>query len=180
MPLIDLADAGFEIEIDLAYGRADNFAGRVLYAHPRCLLHPDAAGPLGVAARLARAQGLSLRIHDAFRPLSVQRILWEILPDPDFVADPAEGSTHNRGVALDLTLARPGGAALPMGTGFDEMVPASAHGVTDLPADAIRNRSLLAGIMAGAGFAPLATEWWHYNLPVPERWPVLTGDYGLL
>ncbi len=112
-------------------------------------------------------------IFDGFRPTEAQWALWNALPDPTFIADPRLGSTHGRGVALDLTLATAEGEALDMGTGFDDMTPLSYHAAA-VPAAARRNRLTLLGLMVESGFVHNEFEWWHYNLPRPERFPLLS------
>ena len=126
--------------------------------------------------RLARGIGCRLRIFDAFRPVEAQWRLWRALPDPVFIADPRTGSTHSRGIAVDLTLDGADGRPLDMGTGFDDMTPQSHHGRTDLPAEIQRNRALLLGIMAMAGWTHYPYEWWHYQLPEAGRYPLLADS----
>ncbi len=162
------------ILLDIRYATPDTIAGRALYRRPVALLTPLARERLLAAAARARSLGLRLRVFDAFRPLEVQEALWQALPDPRYVSNPAEGTAlHPRGVAVDLTLADPGGTSLAMGTGFDEMSPLSAHEALDLPAEAIRNRALLLGLMTAAGWEHSATEWWHYHLPGQSGLPLL-------
>lgn len=165
------------IALDLRYATADNIAGRPVYARPVALLRPEARAALLRARDLAAPLCLRPRVFDAFRPVEAQWVFWRALPDPRFVADPREGGTHPRGIAVDLTLEPlAGGGSLDMGTGFDAMVPASAHGAPGVSAEAARNRLLLAGVMACAGFAPYRCEWWHYNLPDVRRYPPLSAS----
>ncbi|WP_225783871.1 D-alanyl-D-alanine dipeptidase [Xenophilus sp. Marseille-Q4582] len=171
MPLYSISHP--HIDIDLRYATADNLTGQPIYQQALAVLHPDALEALRKAATLAAAQGLRLRVYDAYRPVAAQWLLWNVLPDPRYVADPRIGSIHNRGVAVDLTLAAPDGTPLDMGTAFDDMTARSSHGCTDLPVAAQRNRALLLGLMALAGFAHNAHEWWHYNLPDWDAYPAL-------
>lgn len=171
MPLVAIAHPA--VDIDLRYATADNLTGHVLYDRAAALLHAEAFAALARAADLAAAQGLRLRVLDAFRPARAQWQLWQRCPDPNFVADPRIGSMHTRGIAVDLTLAAPDGTALDMGTAFDEMTERSAHGCIDLPAAAQRHRVLLLGLMTLAGFVHHPHEWWHYNLPDWQRYPLL-------
>lgn len=164
------------IEIDLAYAGDNNLTGIRLYENAIATLHPDAANALYVAAELAIAQGYRLRVLDAFRPASVQRKLWQALPNPEFVADPTIGSDHTRGIAVDLTLIDGDGRPLDMATQFDAAVPQSHHGRTDIPAICVRNRHLLMGTMVCAGFRHNPFEWWHYSLPNPGAYPLLDDD----
>lgn len=166
--------SGSGLVLDIAYATGNNFTGAPVYARAACFLVPEAAQALDRAAALAMGQGLRLCVFDAFRPTEAQKILWNFFPNPEFVADPAVGSTHSRGVAVDLTLLDAAtGVALDMGTPFDDFTPDSHHGVTTLPATVQRNRLTLLGLMRLAGFEHLETEWWHYNLPSPGRWPLL-------
>jgi zinc D-Ala-D-Ala dipeptidase len=174
MPLVELRPDGFDL--DLRYATADNLAGRPIYRRAAGFLHPDAASALGRAAAIAEAQGWRLRVYDAYRPVAAQWALWHALPDPRYVADPREGSSHNRGVAVDLTLADRDGVPLDMGTGFDAMTVLSSHGSTAVPVEAQRHRAMLAGIMAIAGWTLYPHEWWHYQLPHAEGYPVIEGE----
>ena len=170
MPLLPVAHPA--ITLDLRYATADNITGRAIYDRAVALLHPDAHAALLRAAELAQARQLRLHVFDAYRPVAAQWRLWQTLPDPNFVADPRKGSLHNRGIAVDLTLASADGSLLDMGTGFDDMTPQSSHGRADIAA-AQRNRSLLLGIMAAAGWLHHPREWWHYNLRPTDAHPMI-------
>lgn len=172
--LTEIAPPDFDVDLDVRYATADNLTGRPIYRRPFCLLRPEAAQALARAVALARGAGFRLRLFDGFRPVEAQWRLWNALPDPVFIADPRIGSCHSRGVAIDLTLNGADGRALDMGTGFDDMTARSHHGRTDLPADVQRNRALLLGIMAAAGWEHYPFEWWHYQLPEAGRWPLLS------
>ena len=174
--LVAIAPPEFTVECDLRYATADNFTGRAVYRAAQCCLHPDAALALKKAIALAAPLGLGFLIYDAFRPTEAQQRLWEHTPDPTFLADPAVGSSHSRGVAVDLTLMdvitrQP----LDMGTAFDVFTPLSAHGCTQVPPEAQRNRLLLLGLMTAAGWDLYADEWWHYQLPnARAEYPLLS------
>jgi D-alanyl-D-alanine dipeptidase len=176
MLLTEIAPPRFDVDLDLRYATADNLTGTPIYHHARCLLHPDAAAALTRAVVLARGLGCRLRLFDGFRPAEAQWRLWNALPDPHFIADPRSGSSHSRGVAIDLTLADADRRPLDMGTGFDEMTPQSHHGRTDLPAMVQRNRACLLGVMVAAGWRSYPYEWWHYQLPEAERYPPLADS----
>ena len=172
MTLIDLTAAGYDVDLDLIYAGPDNLCGRPLYARAAAYLHADAAEALARAIALARPLGLRICVFDAFRPAAVQRALFTALPDPRYIADPAVGSAHTRGVAVDLSLSDANGVPLDMGTAVDEMRPQSRHGDTSLPPDAQRHRLLLRGLMHCAGWQPYEPEWWHYELPSATRYPL--------
>jgi D-alanyl-D-alanine dipeptidase len=126
--LVTIGRPTFDVELSIAYATEDNFTGRPVYARAACYLHPDAAAALAKAIGLAAAIGMRLRIFDAFRPSEAQWALWNVRPDPEFLADPRRGSPHSRGAAVDLTLVGPDGKDLDMGTGFDAFTPLSHHG----------------------------------------------------
>ena len=164
MALVPVSATRHGVEIDIRYATRDNFTGAPVYARAACWLHPDALACLEKAIVLAAAQGLRFRIFDAFRPQEAQRKLWAHTPDPEFLADPARGSAHSRGVAIDLTLIGPDGRDLDMGTEFDAFTPLSHHGNTEVSQEARANRFLLLGLMSAAGWDFYANEWWHYQL----------------
>ncbi|MBL8709667.1 MAG: D-alanyl-D-alanine dipeptidase, partial [Rhodospirillaceae bacterium] len=106
-------------------------------------------------------------------PSEAQWKLWNVLPDPEFIADPRRGSPHSRGVAIDLTLVGSDGRELDMGTGFDETVPASHHASTEIGVEAQRNRFILLGIMMAAGWDNYKNEWWHYQMFNARDFPLV-------
>jgi len=159
--------------IDLVYGTPSNFTGQQIYSRPQALLHPHAAKCLYQAADQAAALGYRLHIWDTFRPTTAQWRLWQYLPDPRFVADPAIGSDHARGIAVDLTLEDADGQLLDMGTDFDDMRELASHGRMDIPVMAQKNRLLLLGLMQLSGFVFNPHEWWHYSLPNAEHYPLV-------
>lgn len=172
--LIDISPPDFDVDLDLVYATPGNLTGVAIYRRPVCLLHPAAADRLRAAVALARGIGCRLRVYDAFRPVEAQWRLWHAFPDPAYIADPRIGSSHSRGVAVDLTLADAAGRPLDMGTGFDDMTDRSHHARTDLTVEQQRNRAALLGVMVAAGWEHYAFEWWHYQLPDAGRYPALT------
>jgi zinc D-Ala-D-Ala dipeptidase len=176
MDLVEIGPPAEDVELALAYATPDNVTGAPIYAHARCYLHHEAAAALERAIALARALGLRFRIFDAFRPSEAQWVLWNKFPDPEFVADPRRGSPHSRGVAVDLTLLDAAGAALEMGTGFDDFRPIAHHANLQVSAEAQRNRALLLGIMTAAGWDFYRNEWWHYQLFNARRFPLYSDS----
>ncbi len=178
MPLVELTADRDGCAIDLVYATANNLTGRPIYQRAACYLHADAAALLRRAVVLAAAQGLRIKILDAFRPAEAQWLLWSHLPDPAYIADPRRGSAHSMGAAVDVTLIDAAtSAALDFGTGFDDMRPASWHADTSIPVAAQRNRALLLGLMTAAGFDFYPQEWWHYQLFRPHgRYPLLSDS----
>ncbi len=172
-PLVDAAEIVPGLIVDLAYARADNIAGRPLYPpDAKCRLRRSVAQRLAVAAEALRKQGFRLVARDCTRSLAAQRALWKAHPHPGAVADPARGSLHERGVAVDLELADPLGARLRMPTAFDDFGP-DAGADAPLPDGPLKQRrEALKAAMHAAGFRVNPKEWWHYSRLYGWRWPV--------
>ena len=171
--LVDATTVVPGLRLDIRYATPDNFTGRTLYPVARCLLRPAVAEQLAQAQAAAAREGLGLEVFDCYRPLSIQRQLWALVPDERYVADPAKGSRHNRGAAVDLTLVDAAGAELPMPTGFDDFTERAHRDYDDLPAAAIANRARLERLMTAAGFTGLPTEWWHFDADGLEQYGIL-------
>jgi len=165
--MIDIKEMSPRILVDLQYATENNVARKRLYDINRCFLRKSTAIKLDAVQRDLEGMGLGLKVWDCYRPLSVQRELWKIMPDERYVADPRKGSRHNRGSAVDVTLVDSSGNELQMPTTFDDFAARAHHDYMNLPEGAIRNRALLKGVMKKAGFIPLAEEWWHYD---DENW----------
>ncbi len=163
--LLPVTPETHHVQIDLVYATDRNFTGKPIYKAQHCLLLEPAEAALRKAVDIATSIGMTLRIFDAYRPPQAQKVLWDFLPDPNFIAELGRGSNHSRGTAVDLTLVDSHGNELDMGTGFDAMVVESEHFHFGLPEHVQRNRTLLLGVMHGAGFTHIKSEWWHYELP---------------
>lgn len=161
--LIELVKVIPDIALDIRYATPNNFTGKTVYPVARCFLIKDAALALAKVQADLRTQGFGLKVFDGYRPLSVQRAFWAILPDPRYVADPAKGSRHNRGYAVDLTLVDANGHDVPMPTEYDDFTERAHRDYMDLPQEAIANRAVLEKAMARHGFIPFPTEWWHFD-----------------
>lgn len=172
-PLVDLGKAVPDAVLEMRYAGKDNFLGRAVYPVPAAFLRRSSAAKLAKAAAALRAKGLRLTVFDAYRPLSVQRAMWKAKPDSRFVADPARGSAHNRGGAVDVGLCDAAGKALPMPSPFDEFGPRAAHDAPGASPEQRANARTLKTAMESAGFASLAEEWWHYRDPDSKSWPLL-------
>ena len=117
-------------------------------------------------------RGLGLKVYDAYRPRFVQKRLWEVFPNPRFVADPTVGSKHSRGASVDVTLVDEEGRELPMPTPFDEFTQKAYRDFTDLPPAVLANRELLETVMKEEGFIPLPAEWWHFDDIEWDKYPL--------
>ena len=161
--IVDIKEVNPRIIVDMKYATGDNFTKKRLYDSNTCFLNRSTAIRLDAVQKDLEGMNLGLKVWDCYRPLAVQRILWQILPDERYVANPENGSRHNRASSVDVTLVDFQGKELQMGTGFDDFSPRAHHHYQDLPGQVIRNRELLKGLMEKAGFIPLSEEWWHYD-----------------
>ena len=167
----------FSGEIKMVYATSDNFTGHPVYISHDCYLHPLAASRLKRASELLRPLNMKLKIWDAFRPMPAQVELFRCMPNPKYVSDPQNGiCPHCRGIAVDLTIIDSFGRELEMGTAFDDFRPLAHHGNEQVSEQAQHNRFLLAGVMNIAGFDAVETEWWHYQLPDPGAYPIITKE----
>lgn len=170
--LVDITKAVPGIKLDIRYATPNNFTHVAVYPAPRCYLRAD------VAKRLARVQadlekeGLGLKTFDCYRPFSIQKKFWSLVPNEDWVAKPVEkdgkpvaGSKHNRGAAVDLTLVDASGKEVPMPSGFDDFTEKARRDYTGGTAEARANSKRLEAAMVKEGFEPLPTEWWHFDGP---------------
>jgi zinc D-Ala-D-Ala dipeptidase len=149
---------------DIRYATADNFTGKVIYPTAGCYLRKATAQKLFNVQKELNELGLELTIFDAYRPHSVQKILWNLCPDERYVADPAKGSKHNRGSAVDLTLRdKKTGVALVMPSEYDDFSEKAHRTYATMDHTAALNCKLLELIMVKHGFIPLETEWWHFD-----------------
>jgi zinc D-Ala-D-Ala dipeptidase len=151
---------------DWKYATNNNFTRHILYKNPRAYVRLQTAEALAKVENELSLKGIGLKFFDAYRPYSVTKEMWKIVPDDRYAANPANGSGHNRGAAVDVTLVnlKPG-EELPMPTKFDDFTEKAHHSYTNLPKDVIENRQLLKSTMEKYGFVALETEWWHYSLP---------------
>ncbi len=171
--LVKVNKKNIEVLIDLRYSTPNNFTNEKVYKSNDCFIHEIAFEHLDLAVQIARKQSLLIKIFDAYRPVYVQKKLWDCLPDPNFIAPPNKGSPHSRGVAIDLTLTDLKGNELDMGTNFDEFSRLSFHGCLDISKEAYNNRLILLGIMTDAGWDFFRNEWWHYQLFNSKKYPII-------
>lgn len=172
-PLVDVRQAIPGIVVDIRYATPDNFMKHALYPINRCLLRESVAERLALVQQDLHAQGLALKVYDGYRPLSVQKQMWAVMPDERYVANPAKGSRHNRAAAVDVTLVDTAGRELEMPCPYDEFGERAHTRYPGANPAARANRDLLIQAMQRRGFAVLETEWWHYDGPDWQRYPVL-------
>lgn len=178
--LVDAVSYDGRIHTDIRYAGDNNFLGEPVYAEPRAFLQRPAAEALGRVAKRLAPQGYGLLIHDAYRPWYVTKVFWDATPDESrmFVADPSQGSRHNRGAAVDLTLyAFSDGAPVEMVSGYDEM---SARSLPDYPGGwehQRQRRDILRNAMESEGFTVYENEWWHYDYKDWQEYPILNKTF---
>lgn len=180
--MISLSTIIPNLVVDLRYATTHNFTYKKLYSTNAvaCLRLPASYGLKKVQDEL-KSSGLGLKIFDAYRPYRVTEKMWHLIHDERYVANPAKGSGHNRGLAVDLTLIDlKTGNELNMGTAFDNFTDSAHHAFKQLPTVVLENRLLLKQIMKKAGFNALETEWWHYSWPNDRNYQVLDIDFKKL
>ena len=164
--LVELVTLDSTIRLDIRYATADNFLGTPLYTQSRAFLQRPAAEAVVRVQRALRSLGYGLLVHDAYRPWYVTRIFWDATPPDkhDFVADPAGGSRHNRGCAVDLTLVDlRTGRPVTMPSGYDEFSPRAYPDYPGGTAVQRRLRAVLRTAMEAEGFTVYEYEWWHFD-----------------
>lgn len=171
--LVDIQKINPDIRLDMRYATANNFTGQRVYDSGNCLLRPRTARKLSEVQQELEKSGLGLKVYDCYRPLSVQRKFWALVPDGRYVANPAKGSRHNRGAAVDLTLVDSAGKELPMPTPFDDFTEKAHRGYAQLPAEILKNRTGLEQAMSRHGFIGLPTEWWHFDDSDWQSYPIV-------
>ncbi len=152
------------IQVELKYATADNFTGQVIYDFTQAQLRYGSVKKLQAAQAFFQAQGLSLKIWDAYRPVSAQWTLWEAYPDGNFVANPnTTHSSHSRGNTIDVTLVDQEGRELEMPTGFDDFSSLADRDYSDCSLVTAENARLLQSILEQHGFKGYQKEWWHFT-----------------
>ena len=181
--LVDVTTLDPRIKLDIRYATSNNFMGTPMYTSARAFLQRPAAEAVARAARWLSTRGYGLLIHDAYRPWYVTETFWDATPEPlrIFVADPKQGSHHNRGCAVDLTLYDLAtGQSVEMVGGYDEFSPRS---FADYPGGTGLqrwHRALLRRAMEAQGFTVYDAEWWHFDFRDWARYPVLNLTFEQL
>ena len=169
--LVDVTGVIRDAVIDLRYATDNNFTGKRLYPSATCKLRRAVAERLARAADKLRTEKRRLLIWDCYRPRSIQDELWRRVPDERYVANPAKGSRHGRGAAVDVAVVAEDGTSVVLPTQFDEFSEA-AHRDHALAGDRGAEARELDRAMTAAGFIGLPTEWWHYDAPEAADYPL--------
>ncbi|GEC72880.1 D-alanyl-D-alanine dipeptidase [Flavobacterium flevense] len=161
---VNLKEYSTDFVYDMKYATEDNFLKAKVYDCAECYLRLKTVQALIAANKEFLKKGYRIKLFDCYRPLAIQKSMWKIVPNPEYVADPAKGSIHNRGGAVDITLVDKNGKELDMGTPFDFFGVEAGHNYPNLSKKVKNNRSFLKKIMTQHNFKSLDSEWWHYNL----------------
>lgn len=162
--LVRVADYIPTIVVELKYATEDNFTGQVIYDFSEAYLRYGTVKKLAEAQEALAEEGYGLKIWDAYRPVSAQFALWEVCPDPVYVANPNKGySGHSRGNTVDVTLVTTDGGEVTMPTGFDDFSQLADRDYSDVPGEGADNAKMLENVMREQGFSCYFGEWWHFS-----------------
>lgn len=176
--LVEIVKLDPTIHLDVRYATSNNFTGQPVYRQARAFLQRPAAEALIRVGRSLREKGFGLLVFDGYRPWSVTKLFWEITPrdkrEKGFVADPAKGSKHNRGAAVDLSMYDLAtGTEVGMPSTYDEFSDRADPDYAGGTAEERARRDLLRAEMEKEGFTVDPGEWWHFNFKGWEQYPIL-------
>ncbi len=181
--LVELIVLEPTLRLDIRYATANNFVGRPVYPEARAFLQRPAAAALIRVHRALKAKGYGLLIFDGYRPWTITKLFWDVVPPGgrEFVADPAKGSKHNRGCAVDLSLFdRATGLEVPMPSAYDEMSERAYPPYAGGPAAARAARDVLRAAMEAEDFSVEPNEWWHFNYVDWPAYPILDVPFSAI
>ena len=164
--LVELTSLDNTIKLDIRYATSDNFVGRPVYPEARAFLQKPAAKAVVKVHQKLKEQGLGIVIFDGYRPWSITKLFWDVVPEDKrkFVADPAKGSKHNRGCAVDLSIYDlKTGQLIDMPSGYDEFTDRASPNYAGGTAKQTANREMLRKLMEAEGFTVNPNEWWHFD-----------------
>ncbi|MBW7848420.1 MAG: M15 family metallopeptidase [Bacteroidales bacterium] len=179
--MIDLEAFIPSIVLDIRYAGSHNFTRQKIYTHARAFVRRPVAKALLKVQQSLDSIGLGLKIYDAYRPYQASLKFFEVYPDTSFVAAPWQGSRHNRGAAVDVSLIdKKSRLEVQMPTKFDDFSAAAAPDYNNLPDEARHNRKLLIDVMKKHGFSVYPTEWWHFDFQGWEKFGLLDLSFEQL
>ncbi len=162
--LVDLEELSSGFSYEIRYATPNNFIGETLYDCAKCLLRPEVADALVEANKYFHEKGFRIRIYDCYRPLDVQKKMWAKVPRATYVGNPyGNGSIHNRGAAVDMTLETLEGCYVEMGSEYDHFGRAAHIDNYNFSEEILANQKLLFDGMRKFGFSTIRTEWWHFS-----------------
>jgi len=154
-----------DIYVELMYATDNNFTGVRIYDFTDAYLRYGTVKKLANVQKELKEQGYSLKIWDAYRPFEAQQKLWEVYPDPNYVANPANGmKKHNIGGTVDITMVTADGSVISMPTEFDDFSLKADRDYSDIEdEEAVKNVMILQNAMENNGFTGYQGEWWDYS-----------------
>lgn len=161
---VNLKNYSNDFVFEMKYATSDNFLKEKVYPCGECFLRVKTVKSLLEANKAFLAKGFKIKLYDCYRPIAIQKKMWQIVPNPTYVANPKKGSIHNKGGAVDITLVDSLGIELNMGTLFDFFGEEASHNYLNLSEEILVNRKFLKEIMLQHNFKSFDSEWWHYNL----------------
>ncbi len=173
--LVELITLDPSIKLDIRYATENNFVGKKVYPEARAFLQRPAAKALVKVHQKLKKQGLGLVIFDGYRPWSITKLFWEVTSEDKrkFVANPAKGSKHNRGCAVDLSVFDlKTGQLIDMPSGYDEFTERASPDYAGGTEKERENRDMLRRLMEGAGFTVNPNEWWHFDFKDWEKYAI--------
>ena len=161
---VNLKNYSNDFVYDMKYATDDNFLKEKVYPCAECFLRVKTVKSLLEANKMFLAKGYKIKLYDCYRPKAIQKKMFQLVPDANYVANPKKGSIHNRGGAVDISLVDFNGIELDMGTKFDFFGKEASHNYLSLSDTVLANRKILKEIMLQNNFKSFDSEWWHYNL----------------
>lgn len=161
---VNLRNYSTDFIFDMKYATADNFLKEKVYPCDECFLRVKTVKALLEANKSFLAKGFRIKLYDCYRPIDIQKKMFQLVPDANYVANPKTGSIHNRGGAVDISLVNSSGVEVDMGTKFDFFGEEASHNYQKLSEEILNNRKFLKEIMLQHNFKSFDSEWWHYNL----------------
>ena len=173
---LDTLNDGFTY--DIRYASTNNFLEEAFYDCAACYLRPEVTNALKEANHYFCEKGYRIVLFDCYRPVSAQKKMWAVYPNPQYVANPyTSGSVHNRGAAVDISLEKLDGTPVDMGTDHDYFGKEAHIDNTSLPQKVLENRKLLQEGMIRFGFETIRTEWWHFNYKKNYDFKIIDFDF---
>lgn len=175
--LVRVQDLDNTILVNLRYAGKDNFTGEKIYPENICVLRRETAEKLVKANKEFIKIGYRIKVWDAYRPMYVQQIFWDMVQDNQFIANPKNGgSRHNKGTAVDVTLVDNSGKELNMPSDFDDFSSEAYRDNPNVSEEVKKNIELLTKVMERNGFIALDSEWWHFDDSNSKNYKVIDVD----
>jgi D-alanyl-D-alanine dipeptidase len=172
--LVELKKEIPDLVLDIRYAGTNNFMKLAVYKQARAFARKPVSDQLKRIQKELRKKGYGLKIYDSYRPYTATKTLYIKASNKNFVANPKQGSRHNRGCAVDLSLIYlKTGKDVPMPTPYDSFSAKAAAAYTDLSEPVKKNRDLLIQVMEAHGFKVLHNEWWHFDFKTWQNYALM-------